>query len=166
MLFPYPVVDVEDMNKTLVLNWNHIVGSTDMIFHLGDFCFGGTRITEWWESKLNGKIVHVLGNHDLRNGTKGISCGIIRFGGMNVFMCHQPPSPETVCSIVGAGNINLILCGHVHQYWKYHVENGIPIINVGADVWNFRPVSIRSIMKLYDRINRGKGYWLITEDLC
>ena len=39
----------------------------DIVFHLGDFCLGGSH--EWTKilNRLNGKIYLILGNHDLKN---------------------------------------------------------------------------------------------------
>jgi calcineurin-like phosphoesterase family protein len=49
------------MNKTLINNWNSKVTKEDVVFHLGDFCFGPYKE---FERKLNGKIVYIKGNHD------------------------------------------------------------------------------------------------------
>lgn len=60
-----PFADVEEMNETLIANWNAVVKRNDIVFHLGDFCFGGTA--KWKETlgRLNGKIHLVPGNHDI-----------------------------------------------------------------------------------------------------
>jgi calcineurin-like phosphoesterase family protein len=60
-----PFKNVEDMNETLIGNWNRVVSQDDIVFHLGDFCLGGSH--EWTKilNRLNGKIYLILGNHDL-----------------------------------------------------------------------------------------------------
>ena len=40
-----PFEDVEMMNETIISNWNNTVGLDDTVFHLGDFCLGGSA--EW-----------------------------------------------------------------------------------------------------------------------
>lgn len=30
------------MNETIISNWNNTVGLDDTVFHLGDFCLGGS----------------------------------------------------------------------------------------------------------------------------
>lgn len=40
-----PFKDVEVMNETIISNWNNTVGQDDIVFHLGDFCLGGSA--EW-----------------------------------------------------------------------------------------------------------------------
>ena len=40
-----PFKDVEMMNETIIANWNNTIGQDDIVFHLGDFCLGGSA--EW-----------------------------------------------------------------------------------------------------------------------
>jgi len=62
-----PYKSVEEMNQVLIDNWNSKVKKDDIVYHLGDFIFGGSKL--WYEifSKLNGNIVLIMGNHDARN---------------------------------------------------------------------------------------------------
>ena len=36
-----PFSNVQEMNATLIANWNNTVGADDTVYHLGDFAFGG-----------------------------------------------------------------------------------------------------------------------------
>ena len=62
-----PFKDVSHMNETIIANWNRMVGPEDIVFHLGDFCLGGSA--EWINilNRLNGKIYLISGNHDIKN---------------------------------------------------------------------------------------------------
>ena len=55
------------MNETIISNWNRVVGPEDIVFHLGDFCLGGSA--EWINilNRLNGIIYLISGNHDIKN---------------------------------------------------------------------------------------------------
>lgn len=56
-----PFNSVEEMNQSLIDNWNNVVKENDIVFHLGDFAF------DKWKSiinQLNGKIYLIVGNHD------------------------------------------------------------------------------------------------------
>ena len=52
-----PFKDVSHMNETMISNWNRVVGPEDIVFHLGDFCLGGSA--EWINvlNRLNGKNI-------------------------------------------------------------------------------------------------------------
>lgn len=54
------------MNETIISNWNNTIGQDDIVFHLGDFCLGGSA--EWTKmlDRLNGRIHLIMGNHDLK----------------------------------------------------------------------------------------------------
>ena len=55
-----PFGDVEEMNEVMIANWNRVVGKDDIIFHLGDFCFGGSEVWNSILDRLNGKIYLIL----------------------------------------------------------------------------------------------------------
>lgn len=58
---------VEEMNEEIIKQWNARVKEDDIVFHLGDFCWGNS--TQWEEilKRLNGHIHLILGNHDVKN---------------------------------------------------------------------------------------------------
>ena len=60
-----PFGDIEEMNQALIENWNRVVGKNDLVFHLGDFAFGGPEVWNRFLDQLNGRIVLVVGNHDI-----------------------------------------------------------------------------------------------------
>ena len=49
-----PFSDIEEMNNTIINNWNSIDDKDDIVYHLGDFLLGD-NISDF-VSKLNGKI--------------------------------------------------------------------------------------------------------------
>ena len=61
-----PFKDVDEMNETLIQNWNAVVPRDGIVFHLGDFCFGNNKEWNGVLDRLNGSIHLILGNHDLR----------------------------------------------------------------------------------------------------
>ena len=55
---------VEEMDETMVENWNKTVKPGDKIYHLGDVFFGDKeRFIKLWK-RLNGQKRLILGNHD------------------------------------------------------------------------------------------------------
>ena len=55
---------VHEMNKTLTETINKYVKEDDILYHLGDFCFGHQK-TPIYRQSLNVKTIHLIrGNHD------------------------------------------------------------------------------------------------------
>ena len=59
-----PFKDVEEMNNTLINNWNKRVKHKDEVYILGDFSFGNKEQTLDLLNKLNGRKYLIKGNHD------------------------------------------------------------------------------------------------------
>lgn len=64
-----PFENADEMNSTMIENWNNKVPSDGLVYHLGDFCWGGYQQWEKVRNQLNGKIVLIKGNHDIKNLT-------------------------------------------------------------------------------------------------
>ncbi|MGA2368281.1 MAG: hypothetical protein ABSF74_06905 [Dehalococcoidia bacterium] len=166
-----------EMDKGLIANWNGVVANTDKVYHLGDFCYTpiqrndkhsyekAMRICGEAMHKVHGQAVFLRGNHD--NGLQHASYYIWRrVEGMKIFMRHWPPwfhpvwPPRLIHSFEIPNDTDLILCGHIHNKWKYRVhkigQRKVPVINVGTDVWNYRPVSITNMMDEIEKLLTAK----------
>jgi calcineurin-like phosphoesterase family protein len=53
---------INEMNHTIIENWNRVVGPKDIVVHLGDVVFGKRNL--FLLSHLNGRKILVKGNHD------------------------------------------------------------------------------------------------------
>lgn len=145
------------MNEAMIHNWNQRVKPEDVVYHLGDFCWklkNNNKTCNYWESKLNGKIIHIQGNHDNNNGTKTqLIQAHLEFGGKNVLIRHKPIYMSNARILEG---YDMVLVGHVHKLWRYRtLKKGrkiIPVINLSADVIDFKPLKISEILKMYDKI--------------
>lgn len=60
-----PFKTVEEMDKTMINNWNKIVSKDDIVFHLGDFG-DYKRVKE-----LNGIKMLILGNYEEKDNANG-----------------------------------------------------------------------------------------------
>lgn len=93
-----PFFSVEEMNSTLINNWNSVVTNKDTVYHLGDFCWG--NIEEWEKilKSLNGNKVLIQGNHDLREYPANIKKLVadikpykeFKANGRTIIMSHYP----------------------------------------------------------------------------
>ena len=70
-----PFDNVEDMNSTLIKNWNSVVDNEDYVYHLGDFGLGTKDELIAIGNKLNGHKILVMGNHDHMSKTAYKECG-------------------------------------------------------------------------------------------
>ena len=62
-----PFATIEEMNETIISNWNKVVGEEDTIYVLGDFFMGLLTDIEPIFKRLNGKVILIRGNHDTNN---------------------------------------------------------------------------------------------------
>lgn len=59
-----PFKTVEEMNETMVENWNKVVKPGDKVYHLGDVFFGERELFPPLWAKLRGHKRLIVGNHD------------------------------------------------------------------------------------------------------
>lgn len=62
--------DTVAMEELIVERWNSVVKDNDIVYHLGDFGFGGAKMFERLVGRLNGHIRLILGNHDPRKSQR------------------------------------------------------------------------------------------------
>jgi len=149
-----PFNSTEEMNSCLLNNWNEKVSHNDKVYHLGDFCM--TRDNNTYNDAVGmvkGKVVFLRGNHDecLKHANYYIYHCI---KGIKIFMRHwtpwQRPHRKYLHSFEIPFNVDVILCGHVHNKWKIREykmeERTIPVINVSTDVWDYKPISLNQII--------------------
>lgn len=153
-----PFKTLEQMNNTLIKNWNMRVKPGDIVFHVGDWSFHNTSGGKkgegelhnglYYEKQLNGKVIHVEGNHDKNNKVKTIIQNMeVKYGGLKIYVTHRPQ--------VARKKYKLNLVGHIHDKWKIKkLGKNSYMINVGVDVWNYRPVSINEILTEYYRFKK------------
>lgn len=145
-----PFDSLKEMEDTIIRNHNARVQPEDTVFFLGDFCFtnssGGKKgegegiHARKYLKRLKGNFVFVSGNHDIRNSLKSCIQGLfIKLGGEEMYLTHKPSH------YIDKFRVNLV--GHVHEKWKKRIEGDNILINVGVDVWGFKPIDIQEIMK-------------------
>lgn len=164
----------EEMNAILIERWNETVPPHASVYILGDLVMGQFAENVQLLSKLNGSKVLVPGNHDrvhfcykakshkksewhLAYVDNGVSIlpNLIKVSlssGIDVEACHFPRTSgqydDRYADLHPAKSNLPLLHGHVHESWKVlNDDNGLQI-NVGVDVWDYRPVSELEISEL------------------
>lgn len=61
-----PFKTVEEMDETIIGNWNSMITHRDVAYILGDVCLGNLNIAQKYLEQLNGQVYVMRGNHDDR----------------------------------------------------------------------------------------------------
>lgn len=148
-----PFRSVQEMNETLVRNWNNTVGARDTVYFLGDWAFGrGSRPAKYWIRQLKGHCFSIRGSHDRAAGAAKFSNGkVLHYSGHTFLLIHNPHERPRSWH-------DWIIHGHKHNnsMKNYPFINGKrKTINVGVELINYRPVSIDYLLSLnIDSIRR------------
>lgn len=158
-----PFETVHQMNAEMARRFNEVVQEDDEVWHLGDFAMDD-RLVGLTLPRLKGRHHLVAGNHDkchpkhsraarsvrqyLGHGFRTVvERTVLELEGLGpVLACHMPlrradatderyeeyrPEPKDL------PHSGYLLHGHVHEKWRRRGS----MVNVGVDVWDFRPVS-------------------------
>ena len=168
-----PFKNAGKMNTILKNVFNDIVKEDDTTYFLGDLAlFSETQkaALEQVIRNLNGKKKLVLGNHDIMNpftyqeiGFAGVHTYLDRYFKWedNVYRVHLSHDP-----CVAQVPNSIWICGHVHNIFKvsYSKKLNNVIVNVGVDMWDFKPVSLKEVFELaYMTVQSSKGNWEIIQ---
>ena len=94
-----PFETLNEMEISLINNWNKVVGVTDTVYILGDVSFASTADTQAFLMRLNGFKHFVWGNHDRGRENKilevpgcvdGTNCLRYNHNGSTIIMTHYP----------------------------------------------------------------------------
>lgn len=161
-----PFTNIETMDDALIRNWNSVVPPDGIVFLLGDFSFHNAQHSKYLLSQLNGHVILIKGNHDkctsyFKEVHEVLNIKVVdevngKFGGYTqITLCHFP---FAIWDKKHYGSWHLH--GHSHGTYK-PVSNGsdnhfkdLPenlfflknkIIDVGVDVWDYKPVNYTQI---------------------
>jgi len=150
-----PFGSVEEMNETLIANYNEMVGPRDPCLWLGDCFLMHFDKAEEIMRRLNGRKVLILGNHD-RSVSRMTKLGFeevvkrelfLEIGGRKVRACHYPyknPNyPPSNRYPVRLDPNEVLIHGHTHG--PKRISSRAPMINVGVDAWDYRPVTLAQL---------------------
>ena len=150
-----PFDTVEEMDETLINNWNNKVKDDDEVYILGDFCYRSSKDVSYYLKRLKGKKHLIVGNHDraiLKHNkvheyfVSVAPLTMVQDGDYNVVLCHYPLAEW---NMERYGTIHLF--GHIHSdtgdTFKY-MSNKKNAFNVGCMLHNYEPVSLAELLKL------------------
>lgn len=136
-----PFNTIDELNNTMITNWNNTVNEQDHVYHLGDVVIK----KEYLElvKQLKGHKRLTAGNHDIFSTQSYIDCGFKEIYGVRVFpglkciLSHIPIHPE--CLKEDWINVS----GHTHS----NSLNDRRYINVSVEQINYTPVLLEDILQ-------------------
>ena len=156
-----PFKSINEMNQTIINNWNKTVKVDDEIYHLGDFALGKKEEMYNTVSNLNGKKYLIRGNHDKWSisiyeelGFNVLKNAPIKLENDKLLLSHKPVPdkqiPKGFINIHGhIHNKDLYECIEKYEPNQYSIEKHI---NVSCDVINFKPISIDNLIVSFKKI--------------
>lgn len=154
-LFRRPFPSVAAMDAAMTRRWNEVVRDGDTLWHLGDFAVGRseTRMGELLEALAGTK--HLIAGNTDGPTTRGLSgwasvqdYAEIELDGAWLVLCHYPLRSW---NRMRRGAIDVH--GHSHGRLRPLPRQ----VDVGVDVWAFRPVTLAEIRTRPRRSAGGHG---------
>lgn len=145
-----PFVSVEEMDRSLIDNWNSRVTPDDTVYLLGDLGGHCTPFPERQLSTLYGHKHLIRGNHDtgledqqrLFDYFESVTDFLeLDDAGYHITLCHYP-----IVYTQGGYMIH----GHLHNTQKetYQLLRQLPrVMNAGVDINDFRPVTLPELIR-------------------
>lgn len=147
---------VEEMNNTIIKNFNEIITPEDDLYLLGDNFLGELEPGIKFFKQVPGKIHLIWGNHDTDNRKTALSecynvveiCGFaeaIKYHKWHFFCSHFPSNTTNFDDYKKPlKQRTLNLHGHTHSKEKFNLFGSY---NVAVDAHNCYPVSIDKIIE-------------------
>jgi calcineurin-like phosphoesterase family protein len=158
---------LDQMNDRIVNGINLVVGQDDILFHLGDWSFGGFERIEEFRNRINCRNIHIiLGNHDHhierdREGIRGLFTSVNQYLELevkgkdweqNYVLMHYP--------IISWNKMNdgvIHLHGHVHLSADRRIGKG-KTMDVGVDGNRLNPLHTSDIKRLMNNQPIKSGF--------
>lgn len=164
-----PFDSVGKMNRAMIDNWNSVVGLDDIVFHLGDFCFGNSNDVRTKFFHLNG-IINILYNpwHHDKYWMPSVFTPVLDFSSRSGYKVNLT-LPVVVLEFPEYGDKYpkaLVLSHYPQLFWErkhygsWHlfghshgktINNGLSM-DVGVDCNNFTPVSLDEVAKRMEEL--------------
>ena len=153
-----PFESWEEMDETLINNWNNRVKSDDVVYILGDLVWQSCD-PEKYLQQLSGRKILITGNHDekwLNRGDYSNYFELVtpyletKIDGLTVTLCHYPMVEWKASRKIGSKKLGYHIHGHIHNGWK-DFYRGLFLaphaLNAGADILNFTPATFEELVK-------------------
>jgi len=174
-----PFKGIEEMNQSLINNWNNTINNDDTVFVLGDFCWSmSDKTIKYFISQLNGIKYFIKGNHDknerafpqLYDGfvnIKVVDSDDKKFSGYQyTTLCHYPMLSwyqshrgawqlfghwHTLPDLQPMRRVENHESDYIKEEYLYMDRLRTYQYDVGVDMNNYRPVSYNFIKDYFNK---------------
>jgi len=159
-----PFENLDDMNRSLVNNWNSRVSNDDHVYIVGDLFYGGRDAAGVDEAistvkKLNGILHLVAGNHDfpyLKNMEYHYlfadvdQIRFLKHEGEYIFLSHYPMAEWS-----GYYRGSWHIYGHIHNHKEstahQYMKTLDKALNAAVEICDYMPVTFQELKKYNER---------------
>lgn len=157
--------DVESMNEDIINFWNETVTPEDDVFVIGNFTNPSNNSIQIM-NKLNGRIFYINNESytedniydQCDNVTQATSMNLLK-NELSIYLTNNLEHLNTIDSnfIITSCNRNLLEKINSKQIYFRNKRNNlmyinnlhIPVFNVNIDIWDYRPINLKTILDLY-----------------
>ncbi len=159
-----PFSTVEEMDNTLLSNWQSIVGADDEVYIVGDLIFRAKKPPEYYLERLTGRKHLILGNHDrwakrvdLDKCFESVSqIKEIHDADRHIVLCHFP-----MVEWPRSHYNSILVFGHIHnrttgEGFNYYLSRK-NMLNAGVDINCYCPVNYYQLVannEYFRKINK------------
>ena len=152
-----PFVDIEEMDRVLIENWNRRVKKNDTVYVMGDIVWDKKKVAYYME-QLSGRKILVIGNHDSHWVKKEeihdffemiVPYIEVHLNCHPITMCHYPMLEWRSSREILPRKLGYHIYGHIHNRVA---DEYIPTyrqfnaLNAGVDVNGFAPVTFDELI--------------------
>ena len=171
---PRGFTNIHDHDETIIANWNSVVGTDDIVYHLGDVMLNDNEHGMECLKRLNGQIKIIIGNHDTAKRVELYKtlpnvevigyATVIKYKKYNIYLSHHPTMTSNLEGSAHLREHLLNMYGHTHQRANFY-EDRPYMHHVGLDSHNNTPVSIDDALEIMKRKVRECLAMLGEEDI-
>jgi calcineurin-like phosphoesterase family protein len=151
-----PFSSVQEMDKTIIKNWNNTVTGDDTVIVVGDVSFYGKEETTKIIKRLKGKKILTLGNHDKWSIDYWMDVGFDEVYKHKIIyqdwfvISHIPPHYYNDTTPY------FYIYGHVHSAEMYPTVTKQTAC-VSVERWNYTPVNLEEIIRQAGLVAQQEG---------
>lgn len=154
---PRPWKDIMEMDEGLINRWNSVVGVNDIVIHVGDVFLCGAKRAEYIASRLNGRKILIMGNHDSFSKKKYRELGfdVRDYLYLDDFLfSHYPQHIPALRQAQISSDFKANIHGHVHSQID-SLDPGVHIC-VCTELTDYTPIEFELIK---DSFEKGICLW-------